>query len=51
MSRFPDGVSAEVTRSLLAESSLDALEALQAHRDTITLVGAQACTCAPPSAS
>lgn len=42
MSRFPDGISAEVITVVARRVLLDALEALQAHRDAITLVGAQA---------
>lgn len=42
MSRFPDGISAQVITVVARQVLLDALEALQAHRDAITLVGAQA---------
>jgi hypothetical protein len=42
MSRFPDGISAEVITVVARRVLLDALEALQVHRDAITLVGAQA---------
>lgn len=42
MSRFPDGISAEVITVVARRVLLDALEALRAHRDAITLVGAQA---------
>ncbi|MGH3854609.1 MAG: hypothetical protein ACRDR6_14150 [Pseudonocardiaceae bacterium] len=42
MSRFPDGISAEVITVVARRVLLDALEALQAQRDAITLVGAQA---------
>lgn len=42
MSRFPDGIPAEVITVVARRVLLDALEALQAQRDAITLVGAQA---------
>jgi hypothetical protein len=42
MSHFPDGISAEVIAVVARRVLLDALEALQAHREAITLVGAQA---------
>lgn len=42
MSRVPDGVSAEVITVVARRVLLDALTALQVHRNAITLVGAQA---------
>jgi hypothetical protein len=42
MSHLPDGISAEVITVVARRVLLDALEVLRAHRDAITLVGAQA---------
>ncbi|MGH3810194.1 MAG: hypothetical protein ACRDRU_26945 [Pseudonocardiaceae bacterium] len=42
MSRFPNDISAEFITVVARRVLLDAVEALHAHRDAITLVGAQA---------